>query len=140
MGLVSREHCGKCRYYGPASHTCDYYCITKERRGCPAGEGCTKFEKGTKAKNVLKLPPEREKIEPKPKRHRRRKFNELEAWKMYELERLNDREIGERLGVVWTTVLKWRKANHYPCNYKAGGQKQADRPATKPPEIQEANT
>lgn len=138
MGLVSREHCGKCKYYGPT--TCDYYLQTKERRGCPAGEGCTRFAKSAKAKDVLKLPPERGKAAPKPKRHRRRKFDELEAWKMYELERLNDREIGERLGVSWGAIFDWRKDHNYPKNYKAGGQKLADRPATKPPEMQEANT
>ena len=140
MSLVDEKHCQKCRFYSPQTHTCDYYLRMEERRGCPAGKGCTRFVKSKKEKDVLRLPPERKKAEPKPKRHRRRKFNELEAWKMYELERLNDREIGKRLRVVWTTVLKWRKANHYPCNYKAGGQRQADRPATKPPVIQGANT
>ena len=38
--------CSRCRYlersYGYRS--CSYYIITRKRRGCPAGQGCSRFE------------------------------------------------------------------------------------------------
>lgn len=41
-------YCRPCRYYGVSSESCDYYLITKQMRGCPAGEGCTKRVRGPK--------------------------------------------------------------------------------------------
>ena len=46
MSLVS-ERCKNCRYKGEVLFgelCCDYILITGEKRGCPAGDECDKFE------------------------------------------------------------------------------------------------
>lgn len=46
VSLVS-ERCENCRYKGEVLFgelCCDYILITSEKRGCPAGDECDKFE------------------------------------------------------------------------------------------------
>ena len=46
MSLVS-ERCENCKYKGEVLFgelCCDYILITSEKRGCPAGDECDKFE------------------------------------------------------------------------------------------------
>ena len=46
MSLVS-ERCEKCKYKGEVFFgelCCDYILIKSEKRGCPAGDECDKFE------------------------------------------------------------------------------------------------
>lgn len=55
MASVCSKRCRKCKYaYGMGMSEgyiiCDYLLTTKERRGCPAGDECTRFEKGKKAR------------------------------------------------------------------------------------------
>ena len=43
------EKCKTCKYRQPPNSgtgNCNYICITYKRRGCPAGDECTKYEKG----------------------------------------------------------------------------------------------
>ena len=58
------QPCRSCKYHGVASGdiTCDYILIMKERRGCPCGPGCTRYEEGEREKDsylgVLSIPEE----------------------------------------------------------------------------------
>lgn len=45
--------CKGCLYLGHQSKTCDFYLMTGIRRGCPAGEGCTRRKE--KRRKGLKL-------------------------------------------------------------------------------------
>lgn len=48
MHKTSKSYCKKCKYNGGihmGCMVCDYYLVTKNRRGCNVGE-CDKFEKG----------------------------------------------------------------------------------------------
>ena len=130
MSLIDEEYCKPCRYYDHTVMCCTYCIMENERRQCPAGKYCTRKIEGLRKGEAVSL----------VQKHKKRRFDEMAAWKLYEIDRLTDKAIGERLGVSLVTITKWRKANHYPCNYIAGGQKLANRPATKPPEIQGANT
>lgn len=43
-GVVS-DYCEKCRFLNrDGTKSCNFYTATKRRRGCPAGEGCTRRE------------------------------------------------------------------------------------------------
>ena len=42
--LVSKR-CHTCHYYGgDTTNTCDYILIARQRRGCPAGDKCTRYK------------------------------------------------------------------------------------------------
>ena len=48
MHKTSKSYCKKCKYHGPTHMECmicNYFLITKKRRGCEVGK-CDKFEKG----------------------------------------------------------------------------------------------
>lgn len=47
------QPCRSCKYHGVASGdlTCDYIIIMEERRGCPCGPGCTRYEEGEREKD-----------------------------------------------------------------------------------------
>lgn len=49
------QPCRSCKYHGVASGelTCDYIIIMEERRGCPCGPGCIRYEKGVREKTGL---------------------------------------------------------------------------------------
>ena len=42
------ERCKSCRYRSgtPRDNGCDYLLLTGKARGCPAGEGCRRYEAG----------------------------------------------------------------------------------------------
>lgn len=63
---------------------------------------------------------------------RHRKFDQMEAWKMYENERMSDRAIAERLGVKENTIAKWRWRNGYPPN-RSNAHTLLEREPTLPP-------
>ena len=46
------QPCRSCKYHGVVSGdlSCDYILVMHERRGCPAGPGCTRYERGAKEK------------------------------------------------------------------------------------------
>lgn len=55
-----REQCSSCQYRSPAYSDlyldgcgCDYAYLTGRIRGCPAGEGCKRFEPGPRLKPKL---------------------------------------------------------------------------------------
>lgn len=84
--------CKGCIYLGHQSKTCDYFIMTGVRRGCPAGENCTR------------------------RRERYRKGLKLDANLAKKLYRLNygDALIAEKLGCRVDTVARWREANELP--------------------------
>ena len=51
---VCTERCWECKYHGEIMFDelcCDYMLITNNKRGCPAGDKCDKFE-SSKNKDV----------------------------------------------------------------------------------------
>lgn len=56
---VEKKHCVRCtrpcayRAADFAIHTCDYISIAGERRGCPPGDACTRFEPGERKKLIM---------------------------------------------------------------------------------------
>lgn len=39
------KRCLSCNWYGGRyTHTCDYFLLTGQRRGCPAGDKCTRYK------------------------------------------------------------------------------------------------
>ena len=44
--------CRSCKYHGVIAGglTCDYILVMHESRGCPAGPGCIRYERGIRAK------------------------------------------------------------------------------------------
>lgn len=110
MALCDR-YCERCYYH--RTGVCDYFLETKRRRGCPAGEGCVMRITRPKGAPLL---------------------NDALVWRLYEKERLSDREIGERLGTTHQRIFYWRKAFGYPPNKKGGAQAERE-PAARPEDI-----
>lgn len=84
--------CKGCIYLGHNSRTCDFYLMTGQRRGCPAGEDCTRRRE--KHRPGMKLDPDM-------------------AKKLYRLN-YGDELIAEKLGCRVDTVARWRMANNLP--------------------------
>lgn len=53
---INDKHCRSCKYHGWLGNhalTCDYILIKKQRRGCPTGPGCIRYEKGERKRDEL---------------------------------------------------------------------------------------
>lgn len=48
--------CRGCMYFCAATPSCDYYLMVKQRRMCPAGEGCTRKILGEKPRVMTNKP------------------------------------------------------------------------------------
>jgi hypothetical protein len=101
------EKCRTCHYYAYGSNTCDFYIITGERRGCPAGADCTRWEErgdiSDRRLNLVRDVAFREK-----RGHGLDKsfFNAMQS--LYD-EGMSDRAIARELRVHVHTVERWRK-------------------------------
>lgn len=58
---ATSERCRACYYCGyldthdcTGPRCCDYFLVTGQRRGCPAGDGCTRFRPGPRPKTFLR--------------------------------------------------------------------------------------
>ena len=63
---INEKHCRSCKYHGWLGNhaiTCDYILIRKERRGCPVGPSCTRYERGVRKKTPPELVPSLFKLE-----------------------------------------------------------------------------
>lgn len=52
---INDKHCRSCKYHGWLGNhalTCDYILIVGTSRGCPAGPGCIRYEKGERKKTL----------------------------------------------------------------------------------------
>lgn len=128
--------CDGCRYVskGGGTPTCEYMTMTGWRRGCPAGNGCTKRERpeGWKPQRILHTDeqwfrmPALKKAEQKA-RHEETRKRKTEAQRPERKQRqsiirewrkaegLTQRQVAERIGMSEAIVCKWecgeREAN-----------------------------
>ena len=100
------DFCYSCHYFSYDTKSCDFYLMTKVRRGCPGGKGCTR-----------KIP--RRQFEKKNfygriagERVFERTINSVMR-ELYE-EGMSDREIGNRLGLSELSVNLWRRRSGLP--------------------------
>lgn len=49
---VCDSYCKGCQYLG-SYKICDFFLTTREKRGCPAGKGCTRKVKGKKIRIIM---------------------------------------------------------------------------------------
>ena len=93
--------CIPCQYFCYNTQTCDYYLMTKAHRGCPAGDGCDKFERRGRPKKfgaaVWYTPSTMELMR-----------------KCYDMG-LTDRQIAVRLGLSIPRVTSWRQMSNLPA-------------------------
>lgn len=51
--------CWYCGYMGTKACTgprcCDYFLVTGQLRGCPAGDGCTRFRPGPRPRQLVRI-------------------------------------------------------------------------------------
>ena len=93
--------CVPCQYYCYGTDSCDYFLMTKKRRGCPAGDGCEQFTR----------------------RSRRKKFGTTQWYQPSMVEKmrkcydqgLTDTQIAMRLGVSMYSVTCWRLMEKLPA-------------------------
>jgi transposase-like protein len=86
--ICTPAHCNGCIHYARSVGSCDYFHHTGQRRGCPAGKGCTRRETGRKKKSKDK---ERE-----------------QAYLLWQ-QGLHNAEIARRVGVSEAAVGVWRR-------------------------------
>lgn len=111
MTGLCTERCKGCYFYGQRTETCDYLLVTGERRGCPPGPRCTRFQAGdyiVKRRALLMTPRQ-------AMRHHRMK-------ELYD-KGLTDREIADLVHVAKQTVFMWRKKNNLPAHARFGGDR-----------------
>lgn len=99
-------HCKGCEFLSMSTLSCDYLLITKKRRPCPAGEGCTvKSATGVGGKGKL----DRDKRIPE----------------LYNAGK-NDAEIARETGYHIGSIRNWRKRHHCLPNAKRGKPKKKE--------------
>ena len=105
---VTDDYCYPCHYFSYDTKTCDYYLMTKRRRGCPGGEGCER----RKPRVVY----ERRNFNGRGVDDGERKFVRTLNSVMRDLyeEGLSDKAIGDRLGVSELSVSLWRRRSGLP--------------------------
>lgn len=126
--MHKNKRCASCVYRASPvePHNCDYVTVTGHTRTAQVRSGrqlapsqCPFYEQGERARirpEVCITPPsENVYIEPVVK-DRRYKIDHVKAMELYRQGK-NDREIGDELGVLKSTVLDWRKRNNLPSRY-----------------------
>lgn len=88
--------CNGCDFLGLSTLTCDYILLTKKRRPCPPGKGCTVKTVGSG----------------KGKLDRDKRLMELYR------EGKNDVELAKATGYALSSIRNWRKRHHLPAVVK----------------------
>lgn len=107
--MSSECHRTKCQYYCVNTHTCDYYLITKQRRGDKGGKDCTHYDVGNGKISLLK-------------QGTRSRFSSAEAKLLY-LKGLSDAKTAEVLGVSKNAIYRWRTEAGLKANRPKPGQR-----------------
>ncbi len=122
MSRCSNKRCGKCEYRtsvscGSQNWGCWYFMITGLRRGCPAGDACTKFKPHTgrydRSEDFV------------GKQIFRTLSDDAALRRLYDAG-LNDQQIASEANISSTTVWKWRQKNNLPANVKPGTAETTD--------------
>ena len=96
--------CTTCKY-GNRDAICTYILVAQRRRPCPAGKGCTVYERTENRR-------ERQKLSLAPNLNRK-SLDETEAYRLYK-SGANDREIAEAMHLQTSAVSRWRIQNKLP--------------------------
>ena len=96
--------CTTCKY-GNREAICTYILAAQHRRPCPAGIGCTVYEKVESRR-------ERQKLSLAPNLNRK-SLDKTEAYRLYKAGK-NDREIAEAMHLQTSAVSYWRIQNKLP--------------------------
>ena len=96
--------CTTCKY-GNEDAICTYILVAQHRRPCPAGIGCTVYEKVESRR-------ERQQLSLAPNLNRK-SFDKAEAYRLYKAGK-NDREIAEAMHLQTSAVSYWRIQNKLP--------------------------
>lgn len=107
--------CTTCKY-GNRDAICTYILVAQRRRPCPAGIGCTVYERAENRR-------ERQQLSLAPNLNRK-SFDKAEAYRLYK-SGANDREIAEAMQLQTGTVANWRIRSNLPSQASIYATKQA---------------
>lgn len=130
---MGKRKCGECIYraHKYAPYSCNYATITGKTRKAVPPEKCRKFKAGERmeerddiviSEDSSRKPAQKPVTIRKPKAQKRKRSAPpdwelgMRLWKAG----MNDREIGENLGVCASAVLQWRQRNGLPANASQG--------------------
>lgn len=106
--------CTTCKY-GNRDAICTYILVAQRRRPCPAGIGCTVYEKVENRR-------ERQQLSLAPNLNRK-SFDKEEAYRLYK-SGANDREIAEAMHLQTSAVSRWRIRSNLPSQTSIYATKQ----------------
>ena len=107
--------CTTCKY-GNRDAICTYILVAQRRRPCPAGKGCTVYEKVENRRELQQLS-----LAPNLNR---KSFDKAEAYRLYKAGK-NDREIAEAMHLQTSAVSRWRIRSKLPSQASIYATKQA---------------
>lgn len=99
--------CTTCKY-GDKEAICTYILVAQHRRPCPAGIGCTVYEKVENRRDLQQFT-----LAPSAANPKRTPFDKAEAYRLYKAGK-NDREIAEAMHLQTGTISYWRIQNKLP--------------------------
>ena len=99
--------CTTCKY-GNNEAVCVYILYAQHRRPCPAGIGCTVYEKVENRRELQQFT-----LAPSAANPKRTPFDKAEAYRLYKAGK-NDREIAEAMQLQTSAVSYWRIQNKLP--------------------------
>ena len=99
--------CTTCKY-GDKEDICTYILAAQHRRPCPAGIGCTVYEKVENRRELQQFT-----LAPSAANPKRTPFDKAEAYRLYKAGK-NDREIAEAMQLQTGTISYWRIQNKLP--------------------------
>lgn len=99
--------CTTCKY-GDKEAICSYILAAQHRRPCPAGIGCTVYEKVENRRELQQFA-----LAPSAANPKRTPFDKAEAYRLYKAGK-NDREIAEAMHLQTSAVSYWRIQNKLP--------------------------
>ena len=106
--------CTTCKY-GNRDAICTYILVAQRRRPCPAGKGCTVYEKVENRRELQQLS-----LAPNLNR---KSFDKAEAYRLYK-SGANDREIAEAMHLQTSAVSRWRIRSNLPSQTSIYATKQ----------------
>lgn len=110
--------CKTCKY-GNNEAVCVYILYAQHRRPCPAGIGCTVYEKVENRRELQQFA-----LAPSAANPKRTPFDKAEAYRLYK-SGSNDREIAEAMHLPISTVVHWRTRSNLPSQADIYATKQA---------------
>lgn len=99
--------CTTCKY-GDKEAICTYILAAQHRRPCPAGIGCTVYEKVENRRELQQFA-----LAPSAANLNRTPFDKAEAYRLYK-SGANDREIAEAMHLQTSAISYWRIQNKLP--------------------------